>query len=76
MNRGLLEELPENLVRVNGTGMDTLLKGNFYSNETGNVKVILDPETPPFILIRTDDKTYLFGTRDSEMTRQIYEVLK
>ena len=56
--------------------MDTLLKGNFYSNETGNVKVILDPETPPFILIRTDDKTYLFGTRDSEMTRQIYEVLK
>lgn len=72
----LLEELPENLVRVNGTGMDTLLKGNFYSNETGNVKVILDPETPPFILIRTDDKTYLFGTRDSEMTRQIYEVLK
>lgn len=72
----LLEKLPDNFVRTFGTGMENLLKGDFSSREIGRMKVCLDPNYSPFILISTiDDRHYLFGTRDIELTRQIYEQL-
>ncbi|MBR4164562.1 MAG: hypothetical protein IKR11_13655 [Solobacterium sp.] len=71
----LLEELPEGLVRKMGTGLDTLLKGRFYAPSTGNVIVLLDPTCEPYILITTENNTYLFGTRDSAETKALYEVL-
>lgn len=71
----ILEELPEGLVRKVGTGMDTLLKGRFYSPSTGNVIVMLDPTCGPYILITAENQTYLFGTRDSSETEALYEEL-
>lgn len=72
----LVEELPEGLVRTMGTGMEHLLKGNFSSNEMDRMKLCLDPTVPPFLLIGTEEGTcYLFGTRDGELTRQVFEQL-
>jgi uncharacterized membrane protein len=71
-----LEELPDNLVRTYGIGMDSLLRGNFSARGVGSIKVCLDPGDPPFILITTKGKKhYLFGTRDAGLTGQIYEDL-
>jgi hypothetical protein len=73
----LLEELPKNMVRTFGTGMENLLKGNFTASEIGSMKVRLDPNYAPFILITTGDGGhYLFGSRDSELTKQVYEQLE
>ena len=72
----LLEELPKNMVRTFGTGMENLLKGNFTASEIGSMKVCLDPKDAPFLFITTNTgHHYLFGTRDSELNRQIYHQL-
>ena len=64
----LLEVLPEDLQRVGGIGMETLLKGKFRSSEYGNMTLCLDPQCPPFLLIRTTDgRQFLFGTRENDM---------
>lgn len=72
----LLEKLPDKMVRTFGTAMGNLLKGNFSASEIGSMKVCLDPNYAPFILITTDSgEHYLFGSRDVELTRQVYEQL-
>ena len=72
----LREKLPENLSRTFGTGMETLLEGNFSCPELGTLKLRLDPTCPPFILVKTaDGQTWLFGTRDEALTRAVVEKL-
>lgn len=72
----LLEELPSDLRRVMGTGLDTLLKGTFTSGETGRVTVLLDPTVGPYLLLdTTDGARYLLGTRDAAATRALYAAL-
>ena len=71
----LLQELPD-LRRVNGAGLDRVLKGRFRSNALGNLKINLDPEVAPYILVRTETETYLFGSADSQQTLRIYRALE
>lgn len=62
----LLDELPEDLVRVGGIGAQNLLKGRFRSRELGNLTLCLDPQCPPFLLIKTTDgRLFLFGAREA-----------
>ena len=72
-NVELLEQLPDDLQRRVGTGMDTLYEGRFRSTYTGDVTVLLDPGKGPFLLIRTEDKTYLFGVREQGEIQKLYE---
>ena len=68
----VLDTLPEGMVRIMGTGMDTLLKGDFSCTEYGKMKVLLDPTQGPFVLIRTKEgRLYLLGTRDNKMTQSL-----
>ena len=55
----LLEELPP-ASRIAGTAMDRLLKGSF-SMEGEKATFCLDPQDPPFLLLKTEEKTYVFG---------------
>ena len=71
----LLEELPQDLRRRFGTAMDTYLEGDFVSDEYGRMKLLLDPTVSPWLLIRTDEKLYLFGTREGQLTRDLYVTL-
>jgi uncharacterized membrane protein len=69
----LLETLPSDLRRVVGTSVNTLIKGDFSSNQTGRVKALLDPTVGPYLLIRTTDGAcYLLGTRDAAATAALY----
>ncbi|HHT94004.1 MAG TPA: hypothetical protein GXZ66_10970 [Clostridiaceae bacterium] len=69
----LFEEKPD-ISRINGTGLENLAKGTFTLKGVGVIKVILDPNHTPFILVTTkDNKRYLFGSRDEEHTRNVYE---
>lgn len=72
----LLDALPEKLARVGGTGAETLLKGKFRSPEYGSMTLCLDPQCPPFLLIKTESGQYfLFGTRTKEITEQVFAQL-
>ncbi len=73
----LLEDLPDGLYRVMGTGMPTLIKGDFTATGLGHINVMADPTTPPFILIHTTSgKYYLLGSRDSSATEDYYGELE
>lgn len=72
----ILDTLPEGMVRIMGTGMDTLLKGDFSCPAYGKMKVLLDPSQGPFVLIRTKEgKLYLLGTRDRQWTRSLSSLM-
>ncbi|MBR3167977.1 MAG: hypothetical protein IKF18_04750 [Erysipelotrichaceae bacterium] len=71
----LLQELPEGLSRRWGTGMDKILKGSFTAKDYSNLTVLLDPTTGPFILIHNADGYYLLGTRDPQLTKELYQSL-
>ena len=43
----LLDKLPERLIRKAGSSFENLIKGRFYSEETGNIRVLLDPGPGP-----------------------------
>ncbi len=68
----LVNELPQGLYRKIGTATETLLKGRFTATEYGNITLCLDQTVPPYILIETQDSNYLFGTRDSITTNQVF----
>lgn len=57
----ILNRLPDRLIKVNGTNVDRLLKGQFQSNHT-KMTLLLDPESKAFIkIVDTDGMTYVFG---------------
>ncbi len=71
----LLTELPP-VTRVFGTGLPNYLEGTFTSPDYGKLKLCLDPTAPPFLLIETDTELYLVGTRDRQLTQDVYEAMK
>lgn len=68
----LLEKLPPS-VRTWGTGMPGLLKGSFSVEGYGNCTLCLNPQDPPFLVIKTVNRTYILGTDQAEA---LYEQLK
>ncbi len=61
----LIEELPSGMIRVMGTGTDSLLKGKFRT-EWGSATLCLDPRTGPWLKVTMQDGTlYLLGGEDS-----------
>ncbi|MCL2006871.1 MAG: hypothetical protein FWG77_02180 [Treponema sp.] len=71
----LIEELPS-MVRVAGTGLDNLLKGNFRAGPLGPSRVNLQPGDPPFLVIQSGGNTYLLNDADSSVTRDVYSRIR
>lgn len=60
-NVEMINKLPENLVRVNGTSFENLLKGNFRSGKE-NMKLLLRTDNPPFMKVTTKKgEIFIFG---------------
>ena len=65
----VLDELPQ-MTRTFGGAADTFLEGDFSSERYGALKVCLDPEAGPWLLVRTTDgTTYLLGATDAGETQ-------
>lgn len=72
----LLYELPE-ARRIAGTGMSTLLEGRFTVEGYENVRVSLNPQSPPFIAVVTGDMSRIFSLETPEETEAFYsEILE
>lgn len=62
-NVELIDELSDDLVRVNGTSFDDLLKGDFRDGKE-NLVLLLRPESKPFIRITDKNgKVFVFSFR-------------
>jgi uncharacterized membrane protein len=73
----LLPELPDNMNRNWGTAMDSLLSGCYSIQNVGRVEVSLDPNVPPFLLVRLkDDSHYLIGSRQTGEAEAVYRQLE
>lgn len=71
----LLTERPA-MTRTAGTAMESVLKGTYKASELGKITVCLDPRTGPYLLIRTENTLYLFGSGQGTETEEIYHLLK
>lgn len=71
----LLEELPRVLRRTNGAGIGSQLRGSFNIEVYGPVRLMLDRDRPPFILVRTTDGVVIFNLGDDTKTRALFETL-
>lgn len=71
-NLELVEELPH-LSKVNGTGMDNLLKGTFRVPEEGRCEVFLNPQNTLFIRFEYAGETYYMSGYDDAETMSVWE---
>lgn len=68
----VLDTLPDGFRRKVGTGMENLSKGTFGSDPYPTLRVILDPQVSPYILVETADGSYyLFGMHSGESTEEV-----
>ena len=62
-NVELIDELPDDMVRVNGTSFDDLLKGDFRDGNE-NLTLLLRPNSKPFIKVTDKNgKVFVFSFR-------------
>ena len=62
-NVELIDELPDDMVRVNGTSFDDLLKGDFKDGNE-NLTLLLRPNSKPFIKVTDKNgKVFVFSFR-------------
>ena len=60
----VLEELPS-MVKVAGTGLEGVRKGQYTAGEYGRVTACIDPRTGPWLLVTDDEgEQYLLGDSD------------
>jgi len=72
----LLEEMPLVLTRTNGSALGSKLKGHFNIKSYGSVKLFVDTEKPPYILMLTVDQPVIFNLKDQDETVKAFENLK
>ena len=69
----LVDQLPQ-MTRTFGGASEAFLEGNFSSDAYGSLKVCLNPEVGPWLLVRTRSGTiYLLGAGDTAQTETVYE---
>lgn len=71
----LVEERPR-IVRIVGTGMDSVQKGSYSSEAWGPLTACLDPRTGPWLLVETGEKTYLLGDSQAGEAEEVYRQLE
>lgn len=69
----LLDELPEKMIKNIGTGLEKLMYGSFSAQGIGQIRLCLDPQVPPFLLVELEDGShYLLGSRQPGEIEEIY----
>jgi len=67
-----LRVLPRIKTRTNGYAMGNTLKGNFRLHDQTKVRLFVEKETPPFIIIKTDENVLYLNFRDPAKTEEIF----
>ena len=68
----LLAALPK-YSRTVGTGMSSLCEGSFQVKGYGGCRVTFDPRQASFIILKTEDATYIFNLESPQETKACYD---
>jgi hypothetical protein len=69
----LMEELPDIVMRTNGSALGSNLKGHFRTKEFGSVKLFVNTQKPPFIYLHEAERITIFNTGTPDQTEETYE---
>jgi hypothetical protein len=64
--------MPTILHRIAGSSFDNLAKGRFSVLSHGTSTLCIQINTPPFIMVITNDRTYFINDANSSVTIEIY----
>jgi len=70
----LKDTLPDNLTKVSGANLGTILKGDFESGGTP-MKVYVDTSVPPFIYLDTQNGLVILSDQTADKTQALYQEL-
>lgn len=71
----LLTQRPQ-IVKLVGTGMDSVEKGTFSSTQWGSLTTCMDPRTGPWLVVETGEGRYLFGDSRAGAAEELYRSLE
>ena len=69
----LLETLPKIEARTNGSAIGPNLRGNFRTSDYGAVKLFVNRNNPPFILLQSNGKIAIFNLAEADETKDAYD---
>lgn len=69
----LLETLPKIEARTNGSAIGPNLRGNFRTSDYGAVKLFVNRNNPPFILLQSNGKIAIFNLTEADETKDAYD---
>ena len=72
----LEDKMPKVLRKVNGFDFGDALRGSFDLEGIGISSIYVHENQPPFIIIKTEDRTYIINYKDPEKTKDLYEEIK
>lgn len=67
----LISGLPE-YSSLSDSAIDSLCEGIYKVDGFGSCKVSFDPDNPPYLVLKTDDMTYIFNLESPEQTENCY----
>jgi len=71
----IMDTLPEDRVKRNGTATDYMEKGKFACDEYGVIYEFLRSENSFYLLIKTSERTYIINGFDDNETMEIYQAI-
>ena len=72
----LLEQMPEPIVRTNGSATDEYLKGTFRVGQEKGCQLFVRRDARVILRIRTDQKTYYITGENDRLTEELYGQLQ
>ena len=72
----LLEQMPEPIVRTNGSATDEYLKGTFRVGQEKGCQLFVRRDARVILRIRTDQKTYYITGENDRLTEELYRQLQ
>jgi len=72
----LVEDLPQILMRTNGSALGEHLRGHFRLEEVGSAKLLLRKDRPPYILLKTESGLIYVNLKTVEETKALYETIR
>ena len=71
----LVDEIPKIVSKTNGFDLGYILRGYFKLDDIGNSKIFIHENKSPYIIINTDEDSFIINFKDKHKTIKLYNQL-